>query len=580
MQRRSQVCGVVFGTWAVVCTALCNGAAAQSEPLLQYGFQAGKKYAYEVKIHADFEDTEESYEGILTYHVLSASDQQVRLRQSGLLKHHSKPKPGKTSAGMFPPPIPGPPSFTFGGPQAVTVNRSGRVIQSGELTPLPLLLGDRELLLLEELPAEPKNTWGKKTDVVIRQRSRRGPFAGMRFGGPFRPSTTDRMAKERIDYTVANAQGNAVRITKRYSLRTEEQGGEGPRFAMSGSGEILFDTAEGLIKSLDMEYEVRIHEDNITARIPITVTCRLLTPAELAEYEKKVEQARAAAEEARKPKPLAPDERQKVLGDLRSGDPHRIQAAANRLAKAVVDENPAVVARALAPLLSHSNSWVQGAAAKALEVWATPEVERELIKATTSGNLWVRASAIKALGKLKSPQAARAVAAQMYRHRGEAGQALRAMGPVAEAAAIECLKDRDFWVRVEACRVLKEIGGRAALEALRKHAAQADNLEMMHLRGAIAAIEQRLASAPPPVEPVAQPSMPQAADSPTAPPASQGEFRTWRDASGVYEIEAVLVEYKDRKVTLRKKDGSTIQVPLEKLSPADQQFVVGKSPFE
>lgn len=583
MQRRSWVGRVRLGVLVLVFTAWGGWAAAQNPRLLRYGFQAGKQYAYDVKIHADTEDTEETREGVLTYTVLSATDEQVVLRQSGGLAERVKPKPGKMVIPMGPPMFMGPPAGMFGGPEGITINRQGRVLVSGDLTSLPYLLGDRELLLIEELPAEPKNTWVKQTDVVIRQRSGGGPFGRMRFGGPFADSTTDRTAKERIDFTVAGTQPDGVRITKRYSLQTEQQGGEGPRFQMTGSGEFLFDPTEGVIKLLTMKYEVRVHEKNTTVQIPITVTCRLLTPAELAEHQKRAEEARAAAEEAAKPKALAAGDRAELLRDLRSGDENRMKSAADRLAKATVDGNPAEVAKALAPLLSHANSWVQGAAAKALEVWVVPEVEADLIKATTSGNLWVRASAIRALGKIKTPQAAEAVAAQMYRHRGEAGEALRAIGPMAEQAAIGCLRDRDFWVRVEACKVLEHIGGQAALEALRRHAAQAEPLETMHLQRAITAIEQRLANAPATPEPAAPASTaPPPTETAVAPAAaaSQGGFRTWRDSSGVYQIEAVLVEYKDQKVTLKKKDGSTIQIPLEKLSTADQQFVVGQSPFE
>ena len=43
---------------------------------------------------------------------------------------------------------------------------------------------------------------------------------------------------------------------------------------------------------------------------------------------------------------------------------------------------------------------------------------------------------------------------------------------------------------------------------------------------------------------------------------SQEEFRTWTDRSGTYHADAVLVEFKDGKVTLKKKDGTTVKVPL------------------
>ena len=157
----------------------------------------------------------------------------------------------------------------------------------------------------------------------------------------------------------------------------------------------------------------------------------------------------------------------KLLKDLRSKDPQVQIAAANRLQKAPADGQGGEIAKALAPLLSHGvNDWVKGAAVKALVVWAAPEAEAALIQGSQSENVFVRGPAIQALGKIKTEGAAAAVAAQMHRNRGEAGKALREMGPIAEAATIGCLKERDGWVRKETCLVLAEIGGEESLKAL------------------------------------------------------------------------------------------------------------------
>jgi hypothetical protein len=68
---------------------------------------------------------------------------------------------------------------------------------------------------------------------------------------------------------------------------------------------------------------------------------------------------------------------------------------------------------------------------------------------------------------------------------------------------------------------------------------------------------------------------------------SGGTMRTWRDASGRFEIEAVLASQTAFDVVLRKKDGSTVKVPLDKLSVADQEYVASlesgggaQNPFE
>ncbi len=56
-------------------------------------------------------------------------------------------------------------------------------------------------------------------------------------------------------------------------------------------------------------------------------------------------------------------------------------------------------------------------------------------------------------------------------------------------------------------------------------------------------------------------------------PAPAAKARTWTDSTGKFKIDAQLVEFKDDQVTLRRTDGKTISLPLNRLSQQDQQFV-------
>ena len=49
--------------------------------------------------------------------------------------------------------------------------------------------------------------------------------------------------------------------------------------------------------------------------------------------------------------------------------------------------------------------------------------------------------------------------------------------------------------------------------------------------------------------------------------------RTWTDKSGQFRIEAEYIDFNGTQVTLKKSDGSTITVPLDRLSEADQKIV-------
>ena len=51
------------------------------------------------------------------------------------------------------------------------------------------------------------------------------------------------------------------------------------------------------------------------------------------------------------------------------------------------------------------------------------------------------------------------------------------------------------------------------------------------------------------------------------------KIRVWTDRSGTHKTEAAFIDFKDGKVTLKKKDGTDVCPPLDSLSDADQRYV-------
>jgi hypothetical protein len=58
-----------------------------------------------------------------------------------------------------------------------------------------------------------------------------------------------------------------------------------------------------------------------------------------------------------------------------------------------------------------------------------------------------------------------------------------------------------------------------------------------------------------------------------AKPSAAGNLRTWHDATGSFSVEAEFVSAMAGVAKLRKTDGSTISVPIDKLSDEDQKFI-------
>jgi hypothetical protein len=73
-------------------------------------------------------------------------------------------------------------------------------------------------------------------------------------------------------------------------------------------------------------------------------------------------------------------------------------------------------------------------------------------------------------------------------------------------------------------------------------------------------------------EPAAEPAPPDAVE-PAADPLSRSERnRRWIDASGRYAVVGALVSVLDGRAEIRRPDGRSISVPLDRLSPFDRAY--------
>src|SRR4051812_19019701 len=58
------------------------------------------------------------------------------------------------------------------------------------------------------------------------------------------------------------------------------------------------------------------------------------------------------------------------------------------------------------------------------------------------------------------------------------------------------------------------------------------------------------------------------------------EVRTWSDTSGQFKIQAKFVSVSNGTVTLEEPDGTSLEIELKKLSPADQKYVADRQAAE
>ncbi len=542
---------------------LAAGTVLGETPKLEYKLEPGKTYGYEITITVDTKLYTQTDTGYIVYWGVSADDDRIALRHHGDLKHDRKKKDSNVIIIND-----GPMDFIPSG--NLTIDRQGKPQRSWSLvglSPLPHLLGYYETLVFEKLPAEPEMKWQSEEDFKMTQ--------GRRF--------STRKATERIDYSIAEVKGDLVRINKKYIMRSGESAANMSRARMEGQGFCVFDQRAGLVSSIEMDYTLLIKDNLSSETVKSRVVCRRMPLDRLDKLVTEIEDGRDRTTGEfyeRQPKePLTPEERKKLVRDLRSKVPSVAEAAVVRLITAPRDDNPIDFSVPLAKIVANEKSHMRMMASRALKVWGTPEAEEALTKASESMasiNGWGKGlalsdAALEALGAIGTESSARAVAKMIVDRREKAAEVLRHMGPVAEVPLIEQFDDDDnTGGQQTACEILAEVGGMRSVLTLvnakqrwTNHSRAVTALEAIAKRLGLS-VEELLAKAE--------------SEADAAAAAARAAYRTWSDDSGQFQIKAQMADVADDIVTLRTLVGKKIDVPIKRLSQADRDFVAAHRP--
>jgi len=456
-------------------------AQADDAVTLRYGWESGARFAYEVEIVADKGDAIETLKGtpILKVEAVGDDGATVTLQNKTLASTTKSQRPTRGFR------IPAPPRIPRGGPfgrgftgHEMTLDSQGRVVTQRGDSQLPFVLGNLAQLLVEPFPAEAKPEWSHTASTTIRITSDWPPRS------PFREDVEQERlnAEERTDFTLKEVTPESATLEKRYRLATIETVDDEPRMELTGRGTITFDRRRKIISGLEYEAAFVMRERNTEKTYPITITFRLLSDEELAEHDARV--AQAAAE--RKAPPSA-ELREQHLADLGSEDVNRARTALVAMSGREPDAPDAELAAAFAIWLASDDRSIRSLTAKNLELWATEAEVSALLKAMDDEFQIVANSAMIALGRLQAEEAVEPLAEKLgeLASRLSASAALKQIGASAEAAVVGQLDAGDWQTRMEALRVLQEIGTKDSLEALRKASAEDKNILNRQTAGAV-----------------------------------------------------------------------------------------------
>jgi HEAT repeat protein len=488
---------------------------------LRYAWKPGETYVYSVRVTYEVNRTVVSLEGSSIYKVKSSDQGKVLLAHRGWLITRKRPKDQSSGSEVG---MPGGPSMS-----ELRLDLRGDVTGAKGNLPLPLL-GDLSLLVIEPLPEERLAQWDDVQNVALLETQGGGQASPFRFG---RPTLAERIrerrpggrlsprvgmgprmgvgprigagnrlgtragsrgnlrrapapsapetkvvahpAQERAEYTLGATTGKIASISKTYELKSEESVGDEPGLLMTGQGTFTFDADAGVPLGLEFTARVTENSESITLRVPIQVSCKLLEGAE---------RERALRFPVLMPtamNPVSDTDLTEALAELQSPDNGRRRAGALRLRDgAPIDARRAEVAHALNGLLTDHDGFVRAAVIQALGVWGDGLSVPLLLEHLNDDHYGSRGELFEAIARIEPEErTARAMIPWLEKDAGQASRVLRAMGSVAEPVLLEFVRsDARPDSRMEAVRVLKEMGTSRSLPELKELASKRASEEL------------------------------------------------------------------------------------------------------
>ena len=464
--------------------AAVAGAAETPAPLkLRYALPPGKTNAYNLTITLQGESGRETMTGALLVSTRKEGGY-AAISVKGQLRQ--KMTPG------FPPMMmgyrPGGPislstSLGYGyGPytdaREMVIDETGRILRLSGDAALPIPLGSLLTSFLTRFPAEPTAGWEKEEDVfLLDEPLLAGPvIASQQSSGPMsyypgRPAQATTVARQKRSVKVTESTAETVTLQEEAVLESLLRTGDEPRISGSAQAKVILDRAEGWPRLVEIEGKSAALTDNLSRRTVLSLKWQLLEGAE--------------REAALTPLPPRPQEIpaldvEKLMADLESDTQFTRQNAARELSMSgrTVKPTPELLALAV-KLSSDRDDTVRHAGQTLLANYGTREQVPLLLRALKEANdSSQRMTLAKGLGRLEDPRAAEPLAELIatgqsdqntfFRHDTPVAEALIKIGPPAEGAVLALLKEKHNDTRIIACNVLKQIGSKKSLSALKE----------------------------------------------------------------------------------------------------------------
>lgn len=212
------------------------------------------------------------------------------------------------TAGSFPTGLPRDEHFSG----KFQVDASGELFSDDTEGMMPLMLGGASQIGIEMLPDSAPGRTVSRHRVMIPPRETRqhgpplDPYGFGSFASRSRPpwmrqqtsppkTSNLLLGTESTTVTLGKLSADGIDLEKTYSLRVQGESKEQPPLTITGLGKGKFDPQAGRMMNMNYKVTITVNQDNITAKIPITLHYRLVDEAEL----EKERQARQEREQTR-----------------------------------------------------------------------------------------------------------------------------------------------------------------------------------------------------------------------------------------------------------------------------------------
>ena len=466
-------------------TAFCVGGRAAGKVkkiALRYSVPAQNTNVYRVEIETQGESGKETVVGDYVLNIHPAAGGLISVSARG--QAHQKPGRAPSLMGYRPGYGPSLTSLLMGNPseaRELVFDEHGNTARQAGDASLPIPLGQLLSSLILKLPNEPVSSWEAEQEVfVLDEPLLLGPapvfpstMGGMGYQ-PFYPGRGSQgvlAARQHTQVKMTEVTAATVTLEKKATLKTICYTGKEPRVSSTTEGRLIIDTATGWPKTIEMKCNTIVLTENLSRRTALNLKWQLLEGAE----------RDAALVPPSEQKPSPPDWT-KLMNQLDSDDNFKRETAARQLTMSVNQSiaPPPELLPALAKLENDGSEAVRQAVFTVLAGFGTTDHVPLLLKGLRNpDDAGIRLACAKGLGRLKDPRAVEPLADLLAA--GQTDQfssrmsrpnpvmdALIHIGPEAETAVASLLQQKNVETLTQACLILKSVGTRKSLPALKE----------------------------------------------------------------------------------------------------------------